>query len=417
MIEPLKRPSKKDPQKRSTSPTRPPEMRSRAALGLTAAASEGRLALQRCTECHTWQYPPRDACVSCLGTSLPWEDLPPLGQLLAETTVQTSPRLYYRERMPWRMGTVQMDAGLVILVHLHPDVAPRSKIRLSAHLDRAGQGVLVAMPLDPTPNQQDAPLMRELSADPKHRRVLLTDARAPNAPALAKALKDAGAAIVFAGEAETWRPYPARAALQELGVDLMPLDVTDTQSVQTLAGEIGGKTDILINNAQFVRPGGALARGDVGFARNEMDVNYLGLMRLAQAFGPGMCARAADGVNSAVAWVNLLYIGALSNTPEYGAFAASQAAAYSLSQSLRADFRSAGLKVMNVFSGPAEEDWFAPLPPPKVMPQTLARDVVKGLQAGIEDVWCGDIARDMRARFRRDPKVLEREMTIGGDGP
>ncbi|QBY01377.1 SDR family oxidoreductase [Rhodophyticola sp. CCM32] len=417
MTEPLQRPPKKNPQRRSISPTRPPEMRSRAALGLTAAAAEGRLALQCCADCQTWQYPPRDACVSCLSTDLPWQALPPDGNLLAETTVQTSPRLYYRERMPWRMGSVQMDAGPVILANIHPDVTPRSKIRMAAHLDRAGQGVLVAMPVDAAPNQQDAPLMRELTADPKHRRILITDARAANAPALAKALKDAGAAIVFAGEAESWRPYPGRTALQELDVDLMPLDVTDTQSVQTLAGEIGGKTDILINNAQFVRPGGALARGDVGFARDEMDVNYLGLMRLAQAFGPGMCARAADGVNSAVAWVNLLYIGALSNTPDYGAFAASQSAAYSLSQSLRADFRSAGLKVMNVFSGPAEEDWFAPLPPPKVLPQTLARDVVKGLQAGIEDVWCGDIAQDMRDRFRRDPKVLEREMTFGGDGP
>ena len=417
MTDPLIAPPKKDPQRRSTSPTRPPEMRSRASLGLTAAAAEGRLALQCCAECQTWQYPPRDACVSCLSTDLPWQDLPPEGMLLAETTVQTSPKLYYRERMPWRMGTVQMNVGPVILAHIHPDVTPRSTIRLAAHLDRAGQGVLVAMPPEDTPNAKDAPLMRELTADPKHRRVLITDARAPNAVALARALKAAGAAIVFAGEAETWRPYPARAALQEIGVDLMPLDVTDTQSVQTLAGEIGGKTDILINNAQFLRPGGALSRGDVGFAQTEMDVNYFGMLRLAQAFGPGMCARASDGVNSAVAWVNLLYIGALANTPDYGTFAASQSAAHSLSQALRADFRGAGLKVVNVFSGPTEDDWFAPLPPPKVPPESLARELVKGLQAGVEDVWCGDIAKDTRERFRRDPKVLERELTFGGDGP
>jgi len=146
-------------------------------------------------------------------------------------------------------------------------------------------------------------------------------------------------------------------------------------------------------------------------------VNYFGMMRLAQAFGPGMCKRTADEANSAVAWVNLLHIGALANTPEYGAFAASQSAAHSLSQSLRSEFRTAGLRVMNVFSGPTESDWFASLPPPKVLPQSLARDVIKGLQAGVEDVWSGDIAKDVRDRFRRDPKVLERELTFGGDGP
>ena len=84
--------------------------------------------------------------------------------------------------------------------------------------------------------------------------------------------------------------------------------MTDTASVKKLAGEYGGKTDILINNARFMRPGGVLARGDTAFARDEIEVNYLGLMRLAQAFGPGMCARAQDGVNSAAAWVNILTV-------------------------------------------------------------------------------------------------------------
>lgn len=417
MTTPLQPPPRKNPQKRSVQPTRPPEMRSRAALGLTAAAAEGRFALQRCAECGAWQYPPRDACHACLSPDLPWQDAPIHGQVLAETTVQTSPKLYYRERMPWRMGSVALDAGPQVLVHLHDDVTPHARVRIAARLDRAGQGVLVALPETDTQAMEDAPLMRELTADPKHRRVLITDARAPDALALARGFKDAGASLIFAGEAETWRPYPGRAALEALGVDILPLDVTDTQSVQSLAGEIGGKTDILVNNARFIRPGGVLARGDVAFAKTEMDVNYFGLMRLAQAFGPGMCARAADGVNSAVAWVNLLFVGALSNAPEFGAYSASQSAAYSLSQSLRAEFRGAGLRVMNVFSGPTEEDWFQPVPPPKVTPNALAREVIGGLQTGVEDVWCGDIAKDMRDRFRRDPKVLEREMSIVGEGP
>ncbi|MFP3367155.1 SDR family oxidoreductase, partial [Pseudoalteromonas sp. SIMBA_148] len=82
-------------------------------------------------------------------------------------------------------------------------------------------------------------------------------------------------------------------------VQIVPLDVTDTASVAELAGEIGGKTDILVNNARFVRPGGIMDRGDTVFARDEMEVNYLGLMRLAQSFGPAMRGRGADGDNSA----------------------------------------------------------------------------------------------------------------------
>ncbi|MEM6662635.1 MAG: SDR family NAD(P)-dependent oxidoreductase, partial [Pseudomonadota bacterium] len=217
--------------------------------------------------------------------------------------------------------------------------------------------------------------------------------------------------------AEAWLPYPHRGELLESGAEVLPMDVTDTASVQKIAAEIGGKTDILINNARFLRPGGVMGRGDTGFARNEIEVNYLGLMRLAQAFGPGMCARTADGVNAATAWVNLLSVHALATTPDYGCFAASNAAAYSLSQTLRAEFRASGLRVMNVLTGPTDDDWHQPLPPPKVPPEGLARDLVRGLQQGLEDVYVGDVAKDLHERFRRDPKVLEREITMGGEGP
>ncbi|WP_375265848.1 SDR family NAD(P)-dependent oxidoreductase [Planktotalea sp.] len=417
MTEPLAFPPKKNPQKRSVTPTRPPEARSRASLALTAAAAEGRFALQVCDECETVQYPPRDACVNCIGTDLCWNDVSPKGHLLAETTVQTSTKLFFRERAPWRMGSVKLDVGPVILCHIHGDCARDSAVRVLNRLDKSGQAVLIAIPLERSDHMDDDPQLRALSAHPKHRRILITDAWNPNTPALAHALLNAGAATVFIGEAESWRPHPNRDALAKMAnVEVLPLDVTDTSSVQKLAGEIGGKTDILINNARFLRPGGVLSRSDTGFARDEMEVNYLGLMRLAQAFGPGMCARTADGINSAAAWVNILSAYALSNTPEFGCFSASNAAAYSLSQSLRGEFRSSGLRVMNVFVGPTEDDWHAPLPPPKVLPQSLARSVVDGLSDGLEDVWCGDIAKDIRDRWRQNAKVLEREMTFGSDG-
>ncbi len=417
MIEALQLPPRKDPQKRTVSPTRPPEARSRASLGLSAAAAEGRFALQVCAECNAVQYPPRDACSNCIGTDLPWQNISPAGLLLADTVIQTSTKLYFRERTPWRMGTVKLDAGPVVLCHIHSDCKKNAPVTMLNRLDAAGQGVLLAIPTTRTTNMEDDPLLRALSADPKHRRILITDAWNPNTPALATALIEAGAAAVFVGESESWRPHPNRAALAQIDkVEVQPLDVTDTASVKKLAGEFGGKTDILINNARFMRPGGVLERGDTVFARDEMEVNYLGLMRLAQAFGPAMCGRTADGVNASAAWVNILSVNALSNSPDYGCFSASNAAAYSLSQSLRGEFRSAGLRVMNCFVGPTDDAWYQPLPPPKVLPAAVARSVVDGLKAGLEDVWCGDVAKDVRERWMRDAKVLEREMTTGVDG-
>ena len=80
---------------------------------------------------------------------------------------------------------------------------------------------------------------------------------------------------------------------------------------------------------------------------------------------------------------------------------------------LRAEFRASGLRMMNVYTGPTDDEWHQPLPPPKVAHSALARTIVDGLVEGVEDVWCGDVAQDMAERWNRDAKVLEREMTGG----
>lgn len=415
MTEPLQPPPKKNPQLRTSVPHVPPMLRSRAALGLTLAAAEGCFRLQRCTACGALQYPPRDACDACLGTDLPWQDVLSEGELMAETRVQTSPDLYFRTRTPWRMGMVRLDAGVSILCHLHGDCVTGSRVRLITRLDRGGQGVIMARPVEAGENMEDDPEMRALSAHPKHRRVLITDARAPEAPALAEALLAAGASMVFLGEAEAWRAWPGRARLAAMErVHLLPLDVTDTSSVRELAGEIAGKTDILINNARHIRPGGLLARGDTVFARDEMEVSYLGLMRLAQAFGPVMRARGDDGTNSAVAWVNFVSANALAGDPAYAASSAAHAAAASALHALRAELRPGGVRVMRFWIGPTEDDWHQEMPPPKLAPTAIARAVVQGLVEGLEEVPCGDVAKDLWERWRRDALLAERERLEGG---
>ena len=221
----------------------------------------------------------------------------------------------------------------------------------------------------------------------------------------------------FVGIAEDWRPYSGSDELAKIpDVEIMPLDVTDTISVNELAGEIGGKTDILVNTAEHVRPGAAMQRQGILTARDEMETNYFGLMRLIQAFGPGLRGRGADGDNSACAWVNLLSVYALSNWSVYGTTTASQAAAYSLSQCLRGEFAGSGVKVVNVLFGPLEESWRQPLPPPKVTPKRLADTIVDALRQGIENVTLGPVAEDIVRRFKDDPFVLERELTQAQQG-
>ena len=60
--------------------------------------------------------------------------------------------------------------------------------------------------------------------------------------------------------------------------------------------------------------------------------------------------------------------------------------------------------------GPLETEWYQAVPPPKVAPSALARATVRALQQGVEDVFVGDIAEDIRARLAVSPKALEREL-------
>ena len=190
----------------------------------------------------------------------------------------------------------------------------------------------------------------------------------------------------------------------------MPLDLTDERAVREAGGSLGGRVDILINTAEAHRTHGVASRHGTDVARLEMDVNYFGLLRLAQEFGPAMQFRGADGQNSAVAWVNILSVFALSNFPAHGTYSASKAAAYSLTQCLRAEFMPNAVRVINVFPGPVDDEWNQLIPPPKLAPERLARDVVAALKDGVEDVYPGDVAKEWYTRYREDPKVLEREL-------
>ena len=261
----------------------------------------------------------------------------------------------------------------------------------------------------------DDKMLREMTSDPKFRKVLVTDGKTEVGQAIVRALVKAGADIVWVGHAEPWKKMGGLDDISALPqVTLVPLDLTNGRSVTELAGAIGGKVDIVINNAEVHRNFGIASRRGTDVAKAEMDINYFGLLRLAQEFGPALKGRSADGATNATAWVNLLSIYALSNFPPHGTFSASKAAAHSLAQCLRAEMRPAGIRVINLFPGPIDDEWNQQMPPPKLAPATLASAIVKALRDGVEDIYPGDVAEEWLERWRDNPKVLERELAHGG---
>jgi NAD(P)-dependent dehydrogenase (short-subunit alcohol dehydrogenase family)/uncharacterized OB-fold protein len=407
---------RKNPLLRTPQMNLPPEGRSRIAHGLTEAAAIGAgLRLQCCADCGTTQYPPQTTCVKCLSAKVRWTRQSGLGELLTSTTLEHSNHLYFKERLPWRIGSVRLDNGPCVIAFLTDSVTETSpRVRLSLRLDRAGQAVVIAQPESEQDMHPQEKLQKETGCSPDHRKVLVTDGKSLVGQALVRALLKAGADTVWVGHAEPWRPLPGVAEIAQLPrVEMVPLDVTDPISVTRLGAEIGHKVDILINNAEVHRTHGISSRRGTEIARAEMEINYLGLLRLAQAFGPALQGRAADGSAHAVAWVNMLSVFALSNFPAQGTYSASKAAALSLAQCLRSDMLSHGIRVLNVFPGPVDDEWNQNLPPPKLAPASLADATVKALINGVEDLFPGDVAQEWFARWRDNPKALERELAQG----
>lgn len=417
MSKPLQAPRHKSPLDRSRQVILPPHARSRKAHHLTQAAAEGRFALLQCCECKTFVAPAHECCPSCLSGDFTLQDAATGGTVLSLTTAEVPFLNYFRERGPWRVALIKLECGPTVLAHAHFACVEEGKVRMSLKLDKAGQAVFYAAPEGSEQTYLEDPQWRELIADPLHRRILITDGRNPVTAHLVKALLAAGARKIFVGVPDIWKPFPlANELAKHDKVDIVPLDLRSERSVFDLSRTHAARTEILINTADHIRPGGYLDPGQLSHAADSMDVVAMGLMRLATHFGPVMASRGADGDVGAVAWVNLLSIYAQTPATVFAGYSMAHAAALNLSYSLRAELRRGGIRMMNVFSGATDSEWVQTMPQPRVSGSVLSRAILDGLKRGLEDLHVGPVAQDIQERLRSNPKATEYEIAATKPG-
>lgn len=213
------------------------------------------------------------------------------------------------------------------------------------------------------------------------------------------ALLEAGAAKVYAA----CRDNAAGEALAaELGdrVTAVPLDITDAAQVAAAAGACAD-VNLLINNAgvNFNQP--VLGASNVEMARSEVEVNYLGTMAMCNAFGPVLAA------NGGGALVNVLTILSRVNMPASGSYCASKAAAYSMTQAVRAQLKGQGTLVVGIMPGAVDTRLTDGMEIPKMAPAEVAGDILAAVQAGDEERYPGDMAAGVAAGLAADPKAVE----------
>jgi len=154
------------------------------------------------------------------------------------------------------------------------------------------------------------------------------------------------------------------------------LEVRSSEAISDMA-HIATDVDIVINNAGTLVPE-PLLTGDFEGVAETFDVNVYGPLRIAKAFAPILAANGGGAIvnmHSALSWLS-----------GGGAYGASKAALWSLSNSLRDELASQKTQVLGVHAAFLDTDMTAGLPVPKTSPEVAAARIIDALEAGAAEV-------------------------------
>ncbi|MFC9392936.1 SDR family oxidoreductase [Streptomyces sp. NPDC057027] len=160
------------------------------------------------------------------------------------------------------------------------------------------------------------------------------------------------------------------------------LEVRSAESVAALA-ELAADAEIVFNNAGVLHPA-PLLTGDFAQVAETFDVNVFGPLRVARAFAPVLAA------NGGGALVNMHSV--LSWLAGSGAYGASKAAAWSLTNSLRLELAPQHTRVVGVHAGFIDTDMVSAIERSKAKPADVAARIVDGLEAGDTEVLADEVS-------------------------
>ncbi|MFK0113804.1 SDR family oxidoreductase [Streptomyces sp. NPDC091217] len=219
---------------------------------------------------------------------------------------------------------------------------------------------------------------------------LVTGANRGIGRAFVRALIEHGAAKVYAGVRD-----PAAVT----GADLVPLrlDVTDPEDVAA-AAETADDVTIVINNAGIASGDTRLLEGSFDGARQAMEVNYFGTWAVCRAFAPVL------GRHGGGALVNMLSMTSWTGRPDFPGYAASKAAQWSLTDSLRQGLREQGTLVVGVHAGFVDTELSARVGEPKITAAEVAEQTMQAITADRTEVLADEPTRLLKAALSQPPR-------------
>ena len=222
--------------------------------------------------------------------------------------------------------------------------------------------------------------------------ILVTGANRGIGQALVAEALSRGARRVYAGTRQPLDHPDQR-------VTPLTLDVTDRAQIQAAAGQIES-LDLLINNAGVALYDDLTDRAAV---EHSLAVNFFGMYDVTQAVLP-LLTRSHGAI------VNNVSLMALAPFPITPAYAISKAAAFNLTQSLRALLAGRGVRVHAALTGPTDTDMTRGFEIPKATPESVARAIFDAVERGEEEIFPDPMSAAIADGWRSGvAKELERQ--------
>ncbi|KAF5020294.1 hypothetical protein F66182_7670 [Fusarium sp. NRRL 66182] len=221
-----------------------------------------------------------------------------------------------------------------------------------------------------------------------------------------------GSALAIAMKDQDWRVFASARNLAKLGqvkaagIDVVQMDIGSEESIKAAVEQVkqltGGSLDALINNAGggYSMP---IVHLDIGKTQQLFELNVFSIIRVTQAFLP-LLLESTHGallINNTSA-ASLLGTG----IPFQGAYAASKAAASSLTESLRSELGPFGIRVINMLTGGVKSTFYANATLPELPADSIynvAKEAIEASMAGKQPVidkpdakvWAKQVAADL----------------------
>lgn len=219
--------------------------------------------------------------------------------------------------------------------------------------------------------------------------VLVTGANRGIGAEFVAQLKQRGASKIYAASRD--------GAVEVEGVEPIRLDITDPAQIEAAAAA-AGDVQVLINNAG-ISTGTSVITGELADIRREMDTNFYGSLLMTQAFAPILKANgggAIVNVISALSWFTV---------PGAGAYTASKAAAWSLTDSARLELADQGTQVVGVHMGLVDTDMAAGTDAPKISPAVVAAAGLDAIESELDEVLADDWSKMVKSGLPLSPSA------------